>query len=49
MSRFNEQMSTGKSLDLVKTELITYMTDISTAVAGRFGPENILLPRTASQ
>ena len=49
LSRFNDQMSTGKSLDSVKEELITYMTNISTAVAGRFGPENILLPRTASQ
>jgi hypothetical protein len=49
LTRFNEQISTGRSLDSVKEELITYMTNISTAVAGRFGPENILLPRTASQ
>jgi hypothetical protein len=49
LTRFNEQMSTGRSLDLVKEELIAYMTNVSSAVANRFGPENILLPRTASQ
>ena len=49
LTKFNDQMATGKSLDSVKEELIAYMTNVSSVLIGRFGPENNLLPRTASQ
>ena len=49
MAKFDELLATGQSTDEAKLTLASYMTQVEELVSERFGPNGLLLPKTAKQ